>query len=109
MTMIDITRCNTYICHTLAQGDDVNGATQLDGSSSQLRGRDRHRSFVAELIGELFDGTWRKWKKIMAAELYMQTRIQRRWLVHSLSMNTVWDQQKIAWVPFVLPKNPGYP
>ncbi|KAJ8558636.1 hypothetical protein ON010_g8816 [Phytophthora cinnamomi] len=64
MSAIDIARCNAYICHGLAAGG-LNNDGGSDSShcedSNVPQGRDPHRVFVAELVRELFDGSWKKW------------------------------------------------
>lgn len=62
--MIDIARCNAYICHELAAGktptcDD--GSDDDPGGLSASSNRDPHRFFVLSLVRELLDGSWMQW------------------------------------------------
>lgn len=67
MAMIDIARCNAYVCHQMATGsvvgDDIDSLGEVrgdvtEGSASSIR--DPHRTFVASLVKEMFDGSWRE-------------------------------------------------
>lgn len=61
LAFIDIARCNAYICHRLACIPELNGEEDLlggDEEGSARSGRDKHRSFVASLVREMFDGSW---------------------------------------------------
>ncbi|GMF53625.1 unnamed protein product [Phytophthora fragariaefolia] len=61
LAFIDIARCNAYICHQLASIPELNGEEDLlggDEEGSARSGRGKHRSFVASLVREMFDGSW---------------------------------------------------
>ncbi|GMF45559.1 unnamed protein product [Phytophthora fragariaefolia] len=55
MAIIDIARCNAYICDSIAR-DSYQGRSS---NQSESKARDRHRSFVISLVRELFNGDWK--------------------------------------------------
>nr|AAV92925.1 transposase [Phytophthora infestans] len=59
MAMIDIARCNAYICHQMARRSNHSGFSDGEDSPESSR-RDEHRAFVASLVREMFDGTWKE-------------------------------------------------
>ncbi|GMF45511.1 unnamed protein product [Phytophthora fragariaefolia] len=63
MALLDIARCNAFICDELARGNSLDRSSAEDPQSSSnetLPGRDRHRAFVVGLVRELFSGEWKK-------------------------------------------------
>jgi hypothetical protein len=58
MAMIDIARCNAYICDEMARGQQVLPDPIREERTIGHHGRDPHRAFVVRLIRELFDGSW---------------------------------------------------
>jgi hypothetical protein len=59
MAMIDIAKCNAYICDGLARGSRDESSSGDPNDTSSARSRDSHRSFVVSLIRELFNGDWK--------------------------------------------------
>ncbi|GMF15663.1 unnamed protein product [Phytophthora fragariaefolia] len=60
--MVDTARCNAYVCHRLALNEQLSCDEENldnDGNDVVLNMRDKHRSFVAGLAREMFDGTWK--------------------------------------------------
>jgi hypothetical protein len=73
MSLLDIARCNAFICDELARGNNLEplGAEDPQSISSEtLPGRDRHRAFVVGLVRELFSGEWKKWIETGNGMLY---------------------------------------
>ncbi|ETK70836.1 hypothetical protein L915_21836 [Phytophthora nicotianae] len=62
LVMIDIARCNAYVCHQLASNPDLTGEKDLIEAdwAGFGRGRDNHLSFVAALVREMFNGSWKE-------------------------------------------------
>ncbi|GMF56943.1 unnamed protein product [Phytophthora fragariaefolia] len=71
--MVDIARCNAYVCHELCcgrtPGCEVNSI--FDETKTRPEHRDHHRSFVAALVRELFDGSWIQWLESDNGLIYM--------------------------------------